>query len=938
MGVKGEQMPNHYEVHVISNTHWDREWLYNFQETRLMLVEMMDCLLDILDTEPDYKSFVLDSQTVPLEDYLEIRPQNFKRIKKHVQDGRLLIGPWYTDPESFSVNGESLARNLLMGHRVAKSFGKVMKVGYTPFGYGQNSQMPQLYQNFGIDTMLFYHGVSHDEVKNEFIFEGADGSQVLGSQLSSGARYNFYHNVYRPVIHGKGIKERTYNWQEGGLPFHPALPKQALAHHSVLNPTTQFDEKSLETSVKSLFESEKGVATTKYLTFMSGHDSSIPDKAELKLIESAKIFLDEADIFHSSLSELMEKIKNEAKDLTVLKGERRTPKLMNGRVHLYSDVLSSRIKMKLQNARAEYNLQRMAEPYAALNWLLGNEYPAKQLEFAWKTLLKCHAHDSLAGSGVDDIEMDMMYRLRQVNNICDSLFRRSLENIQLKIDVSDLDDDAIIITVYNPSPFSRSEVVSAVLDIPVEKTSQNFSLTKVNGSELVPVQLASRKPHHSVMNQPGEAALMMECEQTVIHFLAKNIPAMGYTTYFLNQNEPFARGNLVCSYNAMENDHLHVQIERDGTLTVKNKMTNRIYDKLHYFEDGGEAGHAWMHIEPSIDKVITTLGQAALISLVEEGPLKASYRIEYVMEIPDGIEENGGDKWQRLDGAGGSAKRSERTVQMKINSTITLKKDSPVIEVRMEFDNIAENHRLRVMFPSLLTKAKICNAETAFDVIEREIELTSENPWYGGENATFPMQRFVDVNDGENGLALINNGLREYQVIDDDERTIALTLLRAYEINLTTVSWRWESHPEMKLSQSPGKHIFEYMIYPHQGDWISAQVHQIAEQLSVPLLPVQAGTNKGTLPAEYSFMEIEQPELVLSAVKLSEDKDALVIRVYNPTLKPVNGKINFYKTIESVQLVTMEEKPLKDLKIEDKSLSLLVDKKKVVTLKIKFVE
>jgi len=233
-------MPKKYEIHVISNTHWDREWLYNFQETRQMLVEMMDGLLDILDSEAGYKSFVLDSQTVPLEDYLEVRPQSFERLKKHVQDGRLLIGPWYTDPESFSVNGESLARNLLMGHKIAKSFGNVMKVGYTPFGYGQNSQMPQLYRNFAIDTMLFYHGVSHDEVKNEFIFEGADGSQVLGSQLSSGARYNFYHNVYRSAIRGKGIKERTYKWQEGGLPFHPASPKQALTHHSVLNPETQF--------------------------------------------------------------------------------------------------------------------------------------------------------------------------------------------------------------------------------------------------------------------------------------------------------------------------------------------------------------------------------------------------------------------------------------------------------------------------------------------------------------------------------------------------------------------------------------------------------------------------------------------------------------------------------------------------------------------------
>ena len=928
-------MSKRYEIHVISNTHWDREWLYNFQETRQMLVEMMDGLLDILDSETDYKSFVLDSQIVPLEDYLEIRPQNFKRIKKHVQDGRLLIGPWYTDPESFSVNGESLARNLLMGHKVAKSFGNVMKVGYTPFGYGQNSQMPQLYRNFAIDTMLFYHGVSHDEVKNEFIFEGADGSRVLGSQLSSGARYNFYHNVYRPAIRGKGIKERTYKWREGGLPFHPALPNQAQAHHSVLNPETQFDEQALGTSIKSLFEAEKAVATTKYLTFMSGHDSSVPDKVELKLIEAAKKYLDDADIFHSSLPDLMEKIKKEAKDLTVLKGERRTPKLMNGRVHLYSDVLSSRTKMKIQNARAEYNLQRIAEPFAAMNWLLGNEYPAEQLEFAWKTLLKCHAHDSLAGSGVDDIERDMMCRLRQVNNICDSLSRRSLENLQLKIDTSNLESDAVILTVHNPSPFPRSEVVSAVLDIPLEKTLPEFSLTKADGSEWVPVQIVDRKPHHSVMNQPGEATLMMESEQILIHFEAKNIPAMGYSAYFVSQDESFAKGSLVRGRNTMENDYLHIRIETDGTLTIKNKQTNRVYEGLHYFEDSGEAGHAWMHIEPTFDKVITTLGQTALISLIEDGPLKASYRIEYLMEIPVGIEENGGNKWQRLDGAGGKAKRSGRNVRLKIVSTITLKKNSRSVEVKTEFDNTAENHRLRVMFPSRLVKAKTCFAETAFDVIEREIVMTPESPWYGGENATFPMQRFVDVNDGENGLALINNGLREYQVTDDTDRTIALTLLRAYEINLTTVSWRWESHPEMKLSQCPGKQEFEYLIYPHQGDWVTADVHRVAERLSVPLIPVQSGTNKGGLPTEFSFMEIEQSELVLSAVKQAEDKKSLIIRLYNPTLRQVTGKINFYKPLESARLVTMEELSLKKLKAEGNSVTLPIEKKKVVTIKVK---
>ena len=85
-------MSRGYEIHVIANTHWDREWLYNFQETRLMLVELLDLLLDVLDAEPEYKSFLLDGQCIPLEDYLEIRPQHRARVERRVADGRLLAG------------------------------------------------------------------------------------------------------------------------------------------------------------------------------------------------------------------------------------------------------------------------------------------------------------------------------------------------------------------------------------------------------------------------------------------------------------------------------------------------------------------------------------------------------------------------------------------------------------------------------------------------------------------------------------------------------------------------------------------------------------------------------------------------------------------------------------------------------------------------------
>jgi alpha-mannosidase len=124
------------QCHFISNTHWDREWRYSMRRTRYMLVNMLDMLFDILAREPEYKSFHLDSQTIPIQDFLEVRPEKEDLIKKYVTGSRLAIGPWFCLPDEFCVSGESLIRNLLLGHKIARRFGKVSRIGYSPFSWG----------------------------------------------------------------------------------------------------------------------------------------------------------------------------------------------------------------------------------------------------------------------------------------------------------------------------------------------------------------------------------------------------------------------------------------------------------------------------------------------------------------------------------------------------------------------------------------------------------------------------------------------------------------------------------------------------------------------------------------------------------------------------------------------------------------------------------
>lgn len=124
------------ELHVISHTHWDREWYLTFQQFRLRLVDLIDHLLEIMGRDPEYKYYTLDGQTVVLEDYLEIKPQKEGKLRKHIKQGRIFVGPWYILPDEFLVSGESTIRNLLLGHRIASRFGAVMKVGYLPDPFG----------------------------------------------------------------------------------------------------------------------------------------------------------------------------------------------------------------------------------------------------------------------------------------------------------------------------------------------------------------------------------------------------------------------------------------------------------------------------------------------------------------------------------------------------------------------------------------------------------------------------------------------------------------------------------------------------------------------------------------------------------------------------------------------------------------------------------
>jgi alpha-mannosidase len=137
------------KAHYISGTHWDREWYRTFQEYRIMLVELVDGLLDLMEGNGDFQYFHFDGQTCMLADYLEVRPENHPRLQKLISQGRILIGPWFTMPDLLCPGDEALIRNLLLGRKICRQWSvEPMPVAYTCDMFGHPAQMPQIYRSF----------------------------------------------------------------------------------------------------------------------------------------------------------------------------------------------------------------------------------------------------------------------------------------------------------------------------------------------------------------------------------------------------------------------------------------------------------------------------------------------------------------------------------------------------------------------------------------------------------------------------------------------------------------------------------------------------------------------------------------------------------------------------------------------------------------------
>jgi alpha-mannosidase len=947
------------QCHFISNSHWDREWRYSMQRTRYMLVHLLDMLFDIFEREPGFKSFHLDSQTIPLQDYLEVYPEKEALVKKYVQQEKLLVGPWFCLPDEYYIGGEAIIRNLLLGHKIAHRFGKVSKTGYSPFSWGQVSQMPQIYKGFGIDVISFYRGINSEVAPHsEYIWEGPDGTRIVGSRLGCRPRYNVWYVIQRPVFWNEtDVGNRLVFWKTPRAPFMFADPTNCELDAQYAHPEFAYHAEHVKAFAQQAIAEQDDDWTTPHRFWSDGHDSSCPDIREARMITDCdKALGDSADVFHSTVEAWQDGLRKSVRpDWPVVRGEMRHHRNHGATSsELIGNGSSSRIHLKQDNFRTERAVTSYTEPLAVFASLLGAPYPQRLIDLAYNWMMQNHGHDSIGACARDVVSADFPFRCRQAQEISACVMERAMMDVAGSIDLSAYSPEHMALVVYNPAPFTRSEVTPLVIHAPKDWNADTLEITDQKHRK-VRIQVRSRiDPAYKFVYSPNNVANTLELTRFDVLADFTDVPPMGYTTclvkpVILPKPKYFEQPvSLLTGPQTMENEFLSVTINGNGTLGLRDKTTGKCYEGLGYFRDSGEIGNPWVHEAPPDDTIYTTLNEKATVCLVRDGALEASFKVVLNWALPESI---GPDK----------KSRSSRLRPFIITNTVTLRKGQRWVDIVTEVENCIEDHYFRVSFPTGL-KTDTVAVQSQFDVVERPIPLPDYTKFCEVLATDDPMNSFIDLSDGKAGMALLNEGLKAYGTQDDTQRTAHLTLLRGYALAIcvTNIGFADYSNSD-KGSQCLGKHSFHYAVMPHAGDWAEGKVWRASDQFTLALQAALIGPSKqGREPQQKSFIEMKTEGLPISAVKRSESDEGWVVRLFNPFAKEIKtairlnhgrtGPLTPMSPVErqqagfdlpkdtgrpwkTVRAVTLEELPEKDLAIAaDGWVAFTIAPKKILTL------
>ena len=870
-------MNKKYDFPIIPHTHWDREWYFTTSRSKIYSLNHFKEIFDVLENNKNFSHFLLDAQLSIIDDYLEFHPYDENRIKKLVIEGKLIIGPWYTQTDQMVISGESIIRNLYYGIERAKDFGAYMKTGYMPDSFGQSAQMPQLLNGFNIKYNTFKRGLGDSHYpKNEFYWESPDGSRV----------FNMYLDRYGNFVYFTSEAD------------------------SLNNLMAKLKE---ETDRRSLIGT---------LTLYNGEDQRPIRKNLPEIVEKLNELNPDSNFYISTIDNVMEKAENNGFHYDTVKGEMTSGQF--SRVH--KSIYSTRADLKIKNNKNENLMVNISEPLSSIAYKAGFEYENKVFEKAWKLMAENAAHDSIGMCNSDETNNSIEYRNDTVKSLMDNLNDLKMREIGSAIPEKDI----FQFQVYNFLPYRRSGVLKAEIftpftDIEIYDTDGTVYESKVLKSEKLEERIKNKMKSEVGFNtndNPRWIKENSEIYKTELLIYLKDTLPLGYRTLFMRKKES-ADKVYECSteVNEIENDLLNIKIQKNGSIIIKDKKNNLEKEGFLIFEDSGDAGDTYDYSEPYSDRILTSENSEIEILETEKNSLLNKIKYSVKMNIPYNLT---------------SREQKQDNIQIEFFVTLSLEKNSFLVKVDIELENRAIEHRVRVLFRTGIESVESI-ADQQFGTIRRpvylsEVENWRENGWNEKPRTIEPMQSFVSLANDHENVSIITDCVREYQITGEKFDTIALTLFRSTpEMGKAELKDRPGRASGMANWETPDAHLlknlkFNFAISIGKNEYSISKISNISKEYLTPFYYYQAAEFKNVdifflmnkpeiqdVSFDYSIFSSENRNCILSTVKKAEKDDALIIRVYNPDdKKPTDFDIIYHDDIKNTSLVKFDEETVMD--------------------------
>lgn len=860
---------------MVPHTHWDREWFFTSSRAKVYLLKDVQDVLTKLEEDPRFSCFVLDGQASLIVDYLNWRPQDQDRVKKLVSQKKLIIGPWYTQTDQFLPSGENIIRNLTYGMRICEALGGYQSVAYVPDSFGQESSLPQIYREAGVEKAVLWRGFSSHEVpKSEFIWQGEDGSRV---------------KVYRMAC----------GYFIGGL----------------------IDESKLEKiMLENSFPEVEQEATTNQILFPQGSDMApirfnLPD-----LVEKLNQLHEGYQFKISSLEDYIAAIDKEKPMLSIITGEHDSGRDM--RVHKSN--YSSRADLKQLNTFLQNYLTNVVEPLCSLGTRFGLEYPQVEIETMWAKLFENSAHDSMANCVSDSVNDDIYHRYKEVKDIATSLVEMTLREISVRVKN---DNRAVTLTIFNTLPVPRTGIIHRKLYSPFKQ----FDIVDTFGNK-VPFSILSLKEETAritgatIQLNPGDKIYHPDHVYEVeVAISAENIPSLGYKQFYIqaaatNDKLKETAGRVI------ENEFYKISLNQDGSLEITDKESGRIYHRQAILEENGDGGDSYNYSPARDDYVLYSIDQAFTWQ-VSQAKLVEILKVSFQFKVPSDLKN-------RKEGKYNTDLPVVLTVSLyKGEKLIRLHLDvdnRKVSDHRLCIDFDAEIAN-QFTVADLQFGAIKRPVEKAADLADWE---AAKDKWQEKPISINPMQSFVAVGNDSFTLAIFPQGVREYEAIGKDHSKLRLTLFRTYGmLGKSDLLYRpgrasgddTVATPDAELHK---KLCFDLGLYLTEKDFDSTQIAQVAKSYNTPLQAfAYAEFLNGRLLFPFNRVTRDLPQsaslfktsgkLVLSTIKRADKRPGLVIRLYNGGFLPVQDYLSFEQPLKVAELVDLREEHKGKLQVKD---------------------